>query len=224
MTKPRVLIGDDHKLVVEGLKSVLARDFEIIGVAGNGRELVEEAERLRPDAILLDISMPLLNGIEATRQVKRVLPSTKVVIVTQNTDRAYVQAAFRNGASAYIAKDCVVSELVNAINQALSGYFYVTPALRKSPAPAEINLRENPSDLFGESLTPRQREVLQLVAEGKANKEIASMLGVSIKTVEYHKANLMEGLGLRTTAELTRYAIERGMIAVSPIHTAASLN
>jgi DNA-binding NarL/FixJ family response regulator len=216
MSKPRILLGDDHKLVLEGLQSVLAREFEIVGIAFDGRELVAEAERLRPHAVLLDISMPLLNGIEAARQIKRLLPATKIVFVTQIADRAYVQAAFRDGASAYVLKDSVVSELVNAVNQALNGFFYVSPSVRKSIPESELTAQANPGELFGEALTPRQREVLQLVAEGKANKEIATVLGVSIKTVEYHKANLMEELGLHTTAELTRYAIERGVITLQP--------
>jgi DNA-binding NarL/FixJ family response regulator len=212
MVKPRVLLGDDHHLIVEGLRSVLARDFDVVGVASNGRELVSEAERLKPDAVLLDISMPLLNGIEAARQIKEILPASKLVFVTQASDRAYVQTAFRVGASGYVLKQSLASELVDALRDVLEGNYYITPILRKGIPEVLFRSQENPGELFGTSLTPRQREVLQLVAEGKSNKEIATELNVSVKTVEFHKGSIMEELRLHTTAELTRYAIEHGIV------------
>lgn len=212
MSKPRVLLGDDHHLIVEGMKSVLANDFDVVGVASNGRDLLTEAQRLKPDAVLLDISMPLLNGIEAARQIKQILPASKLVFVTQASDRAYVQTAFRIGASGYVLKQSLAGELVNALREVLAGAYYITPLLRKGIPEQLFNSQQNPSELFGETLTPRQREVLQLVAEGKSNKEIASVLEISIKTVEFHKAAIMQGLGLHNTAELTRYAIEQGLV------------
>jgi DNA-binding NarL/FixJ family response regulator len=212
MSRFRVLIGDDHSLILEGIRSVLAHEFEVVGVATNGRELVSEAERLKPDAILLDVSMPILNGMEAARQIKQAVPGSKLVFVTQTSDRAYVQAALRIGATGYVLKQSVASELVEALHAVLSGQYYITPMVRRGIPEALFHPQRNPSELFGEALTPRQREVLQLVAEGKANKEIAAVLNISTKTVEFHKAALMGELGLRNTAELTRYAIEHGIV------------
>lgn len=197
--------------MLEGLRSVLSADFDIVGVASNGRDLVAEAERLKPDAVLLDVSMPLLNGMEAARRIRQAVPRSKLVFVTQVADRAYVEAALELGASSYVLKECVVQELVTAVLDALDGRFYITPLLRKGIPESLFYSRQNPKELFGHALTPRQREVLQLVAEGKSNKEIAVVLDVSIKTVEYHKTGLMDTLGLRTTAELTRYAISHKM-------------
>lgn len=211
MTRPRILLGDDHDLVIEGLRSLLTKDFDVIGVASNGRELVTETERLKPDAVLVDVSMPVLNGMEAARQIKTATPGVKLLFVTQKADREYVQAAFRIGASGYILKQSAVGELIPALREILSGHYYIAPSLRKVMSEAGTGPQRNPADLFGAALTMRQREVLQLVAEGKANKEIATLLNVSIKTVDYHKARIMDELGLRTTAELTRYAIEHGI-------------
>jgi DNA-binding NarL/FixJ family response regulator len=212
MPKPRVLLGDDHALIIEGLKSLLAKEFEVVGIATNGRDLVTAAERLKPDAVLLDVSMPVLNGMEATRQIKSIAPTIKIVFITQKSEREYVQAAFRFGASAYVLKQSVVAEVVPAIREALAGRYYVTASLLNGIPDALVNPSRNPSELFGGALTVRQREVLQLVAEGKSNKEIAAVLNVSLKTVDFHKARLMDELGLHTTAELTRYAIEHGII------------
>jgi DNA-binding NarL/FixJ family response regulator len=212
MPKPHVLLADDHALIIEGLKSLLAKEFEIVGIATNGRDLVTATERLKPDAVLLDVSMPVLNGMEATRQIKSIAPAVKIVFITQKSEREYVQAAFRFGASAYVLKQSVAGEVVPALREALAGRYYVTPSLLNGVSGGLVNPHRNPSELFGGSLTVRQREVLQLIAEGKSNKEIAAVLNVSIKTVDFHKARLMDQLGLHTTAELTRYAIEHGII------------
>jgi DNA-binding NarL/FixJ family response regulator len=211
MARPRILLGDDHGLIIEGLRSILTKEFDVVGVASNGRELVAETERLKPDAVLIDVSMPVLNGMEAARQIKNVTPNVKLLFVTQKADREYVQAAFRIGASGYILKQSAVGELVPALREILSGHYYIAPALRRGIAEGLTAPQRNPAELFGAALTSRQREVLQLVAEGKANKEIAAVLNVSIKTVDYHKGRIMDELGLRTTAELTRYAIEHGI-------------
>ena len=214
-TKARVLIADDHPLIVEGLRKVLATEFEVVGIAGDGVSLVTQAEHLKPDLILLDIAMPLLNGVEAARRVRTIAPLSRIVFVTQKTDREYVQIAFRSGASGYVVKQSAAGELVLALHEALAGRYYVSPLVRKGIA-EKLNPLQNPGDLFESGLTGRQREVLQLVAEGKAAKEIAALLDISVKTVEYHKAGIMETLGLRSTAELTRYAIEHGMVPYQP--------
>lgn len=215
MPRPRIMLADDHGIIIEGLSSLLAKDFDIVGTASNGQELVSEAQRLRPDIILLDVSMPLLNGIEAARQIKAALPSTKILFVSQKSGREYVQAALVNGASGYLLKQDAVTEVPKALHEVLSGAYYVTQSLRAGIPDALFYSQKNPSELFGQPLTPRQREVLQLVAEGKSNKEIATILNISVKTVDFHKSGIMDELSLRTTAELTRYAIEHGIVDAS---------
>lgn len=213
MSKARVLIADDHALVAEGLKSLLAEEYEIVGISPNGRRLVADAGLLKPDVIVLDIGMPELNGVEAAIQLGKLAPKTKLVFVTQQIDAQYLRAAFRAGGVAYVAKQSATEELLTAIRQALAGMVYVTPLLRN--ALPNISLREirQGADIFAGELTPRQREVLQLVAEGKTVKEISASLHISPKTVEFHKNAIMNEIGLRTTADLTRYAISRGLIS-----------
>jgi DNA-binding NarL/FixJ family response regulator len=210
MPPPRVLIGDDHAILVEGIRKLLETEYDITGSAADGRELVLLACELQPDIVLLDIGMPLLNGIEAARQIRRECPRARIVVLTQQSDRRYVQEAFRAGVHGYILKQSAASELAAALKEVLKGHYYVTRTL--APEDGPINPGINPAELFGGGLTPRQREVLQLVAEGKAAKEIASIIGISVKTVEFHKAAIMDELGLRTTAELTRYAIRHGIV------------
>lgn len=212
MPRPRILLGDDHALIIEGLRSLLSKDFEVVAVASNGRDVVAETERFKPDVVLLDVSMPVLNGMEAARQIRRSMPQVKLLFVTQKSDRECIQAAFRIGASGYVLKQSVVGEVGQALNDVLAGRYYVTPVLLNGIPDALFHPQQNPSELFGQTLTPRQREVLQLVAEGKSNKEIAKILNVSIKTIDFHKAGITEELGLHSTAELTRYAIERGIV------------
>ena len=210
----RLLLGDDHALMLEGLTRLLAGEFDIVGTAVDGRTLVSEAERLKPDVVVLDIGMPEMNGIEAARRLNRSLPSCKLVFITQQLDPAYVHAAFAAGARAYVAKQSASKELVEAIRRALRGYYYVTPlAGEKAAQLAALDPGRNPAEFFGIALTPRQREVLQLVAEGKTTKEISSLLHISPKTVEFHRNSLMDELGVRNIAELTRYAISRGIIS-----------
>ena len=212
MKQPRLVIADDHHILVEGVRRILESEYEIAGVASNGRELVEITLREQPDAIVLDVGMPLLNGIEATRQIRQSMPNAKVVILTQQTDRAYVHEAFRAGGFAYVLKQSAADELLLAVREALEGRYYVSPAITTDEVRARFEPLKNPSELFGGHLTPRQREVLQLVAEGKGAKEIAAIMSISVKTVEFHKAAIMDELGLRTTAELTRYALEHGIV------------
>ncbi len=209
----RLLLADDHGLMLEGLSRLLSGEFEIVGTATNGRALVADAERLQPDVVVLDIGMPEMNGIEAARRVSKSLPRCKIVFVTQQLDPAYVHAAFAAGAKAYVAKQSASDELVTAIHRALHDRYYVTPQVGPRAAElAALDTSRNPAEFFGGALTPRQREVLQLVAEGKTTKEISAALNISPKTVEFHRNSLMDELGVRTTAELTRYAISHGIV------------
>jgi DNA-binding NarL/FixJ family response regulator len=211
--RKRILLGDDHSLMLEGLTRLLEAEFDVVGMALNGRQLLELAENLKPDVIVLDIGMPELNGIEAARRLSKFLPSAKIVFVTQQLDPAYLRAAFALGAKAYVAKQTAAGELITAIQLAIRDRYYVTPlAGQEASQYIAQNPSLNPAEMFGGKLTPRQREVLQLVAEGKSTKEISSTLGISPKTVEFHRNSLMDELGMRTIAELTRYAISQGMI------------
>ncbi len=213
MNRPRVLLADDHAMVREGLMRVLEPHVEVVAAVGDGRAAVTETERLRPDVTLLDIGLPLLNGVEAGAQIHAAAPDSKIIFLSQQSGKEYVQAAFRIGGSGYILKNAAAAELVTGIAEVLAGNRYLSVELRQrygdiEPAPNGGTDRA----LFSNNLTPRQREVLQLVAEGKTAKEIAQLLNISTKTVEFHKAAVMDELGMRTTAELTRYAIEQGML------------
>ena len=210
MTRPRVLLADDHMLVIDGLRRILEPECEVVGAVEDGRSLLLEAERLKPDIILLDISMPLLNGVEAARKLRQTVPAAKLIFVTMHADATYVTGAFRAGASGYVLKRCASMELVSAIQEVLKGHTYITPLVRQDivgDAPASSLW---PGEVSGE-LTERQREVVQLVAEGHPVKEIATILNISRKTVAFHKSNVMRRLGLRSTAELTKYALEHGL-------------
>ena len=209
-----ILIADDHALMLEGLTRLLESEYDVIGTAPNGRALLDEAERLKPNVIVLDVGMPELNGIEAARKLAKIVPAAKLVFVTQQLSREYVHAAFAAGAKAYVAKQSAASELIAAIRLAIADRYYVTPlAGAEAARVTSENPAQNPAELFGSKLTPRQREVLQLVAEGKSTKEISSALGISTKTVEFHRNSLMDELGVRSIAELTRYAIAQGIIS-----------
>ncbi len=211
MNRPRVLLADDHTMILAGLRSLLESDFDLVGTAEDGRALVEAATHLKPDVILMDISMPIMNGLEAARQLKRLVPQSKIIFLTMHGDVSYVKEAFRVGASGYLIKRSAAPELLSAIHEVLKGRTYVTPLVTKDMLDSFFE-PTTPLDKLNCKLTPRQREVLQLVAEGHSNKEIATILGVSTKTVEFHKYNLMQALGIRTTAELTQYAIRHGYI------------
>jgi len=209
---PDVVIADDHQLVLEGLKRMVENECRVVGTATNGRELVALADTLRPDIILLDVAMPLLNGIEAARQIKARNPGMKFIFITMQLSREYIREAFEAGASGYVLKQAAASELVAAIRQVSEGEFFLSPTACGRFLGYQPATDENPSRLFS-ALTPRQREVLQLVAEGRSAKQIASLLFISIKTVEFHKKRLMEELNLGGTAELVRYAVEHGWVA-----------
>jgi len=208
--RPRVLIADDHRIVAEGLRGLLEPEFELVGVVEDGRALLGAAETLRPDVIVADISMPLLNGIEAVRQIKKTHCDIKVVFLTMHPNVTYAASAFEAGASGYVLKHSAPAELVTAIQRALNGKTYVTPLI----AGEFLQFyKAHPNQLSNESgkLTQRQREVLQLLAEGHSAKDIAVVLDISARTVEFHKYRIMDNLGITTVAELVQYAIRHGI-------------
>jgi DNA-binding NarL/FixJ family response regulator len=212
MSRPRILLGDDHTLVLDGFRKLLEDQCEIVGVAEDGRTLLRMAQELEPDIVTLDISMPQLNGVDAARKLKKVLPRTHLIFVTMHDDPAYVNEAFKAGASGYLLKRSAGSELRQAIQSVMDGQCYVTPLVAKGLVQSVIS-RGRPPVLQDKSLTARQREVLQLVAEGMTVKQIASTLNLSPKTVEFHKSQIMTQLDLHTTAELTKYALVHGLLA-----------
>jgi len=210
MKKPRLLLADDHTILVEGLKALLAPEFDVVATAGDGRAVLEAAEKHQPDLILLDISMPGLNGIEAARRLKQSNPDAKLIILTMHGDLSYVSAAFHAGASGYVLKQSAATELVTALHEVASRRRYVSSLIEERLG-AEVPAFLRRSKTLAADLTSRQREVLQLVAEGRVRKEIAQILGVSVKTVEFHKQKITEKLGIHTDAALTAYAIRHGI-------------
>jgi DNA-binding NarL/FixJ family response regulator len=205
--RARVLLADDHALVSAGISKLLEHDFDLVGNVADGRALVAAVRERHPDVILLDISMPVLNGLEAARQIRKDSPTAKLIFVTVHSDTPYVIEAFRAGASGYVLKRSAAAELLTAVHQVLDNNVYLTPLIRGA---AVEDFLKAPSDQ-GPLLSKRQREVLQLVAEGHSAKEIAKSLKISSKTVEFHKGLIMKKLDLHSTAELTRYAIENGI-------------
>ena len=214
MKKPRVLLADDHTLVLEGFQKLLEEHCELVGAVEDGRALVETAAQTRPDLILLDISMPRLNGIDAAKKLKKLLPDVKLIFVTMHADAAYINEAFRAGASGYLLKQSAATELMQAVHSVMSENFYVTPLIAKDVVTSFLNPAQLSSGTLGD-LTTRQREILQLVAEGFSAKEIADQLQVSHRTVEFHKAKIMEQLGLHTTVDLIKYAMAHGLISAT---------
>jgi len=212
MSKPRVLLADDHTLVLDGFRKLLEDHCEIVGAVEDGRALLEAAERCQPDVITLDISMPQLNGIDAARRLRKIAPQAKLIFVTMHADQAYISEAFKSGASGYLLKRSAGSELVQAIHTVMNGNYYVTSLIAKDLVHSALASGRAPV-IQRDTLTVRQREVLQLVAEGRTVKEIAGILDISPKTVEFHKSQLMEQLDLHTTAELTKYALTHGLIS-----------
>jgi len=210
--RPRLLLADDHTLLLDGLRMMLEPEFELAGVVEDGQSLLTAAAKLKPDLILLDIAMPALNGIDAARQLRRIVPSAKLIFLTMHADADYITEAFRTGASGYLLKRSAASELMNAIREVLNGRSYISPILGSDRVEL-MNAASRPGQTFAERLTPRQREVLQLVAEGRSRKEIAALLRISVKTVEFHKTRIMTELDIHTSAGLTRYAIDHGIAA-----------
>jgi DNA-binding NarL/FixJ family response regulator len=208
MTKPRVLLADDHRMVAEGLKGLLVEEFELVGIVEDGRALVAAARKLRPDVIVADISMPQMNGLDALAHLKRDNPAVRVVFLTMHRDAAYARRALEAGASGFVLKHSAPAELVLAVHAALQGRTFITPDLA-----AEVfrTAKDKDADPLA-TLTPRQREILQFLAEGKSAKTIAAALGLSARTVEFHKYTLMDALGMESSAELIRFAVKHGLV------------
>jgi DNA-binding NarL/FixJ family response regulator len=213
MNKPSILLADDHTLFVEALHNVLEPEFTLVGEVGDGRALLEAAPRLLPDVILLDLSMPLLNGIDAAYQLRRLVPDTKLLFLSMHGDATYVTEAFRAGAAGYVLKRSTATELPQAIRAVLRGQLYISPMLAKDMLDPLLHSKRSLT-APQKQLTIRQREVLQLVAEGRSLKEIATILCVSVKTVEFHKTRIVKQLGLSRTADLTKYAVTHGLVPV----------
>jgi DNA-binding NarL/FixJ family response regulator len=210
MKRPRVLIADDHSLILTGIRALLEAECEVVGQVEDGRALVEEALRLRPDLVILDISLPLLNGIEAARQIRKAWPEAKLLFLTMHSDPFYLREALQAGALGYLLKSSANEELQKAVGEVLKGQNYVTESI---PWQVRDTLSTPSGRLVrSTSLTARQKEVLQLLAEGRGNKEIAGLLGVSVKTVEFHRSQLMRTLGVHTAAELARFAVRLGLV------------
>jgi len=207
MTRPRILIADDHKMLVQGLASLLEEEFDLVATVNDGQSLIEEATRLKPDVILVDISMPVLNGLDAVRRLDPQL-GIKVIFLTMHADPRLMAEAFRCGAMGYVVKQAGGGDLVFAIRQVLEGHKYVSPMV--APEWNESVL-EHGDDKLRMNLTPRKREVLQLLSEGCTMKEIASRLGISARTAESYKYDIMSDLGVESTAELIQYAVKLGL-------------
>lgn len=207
---PRIVLADDHPMVLEGVARLVEDFGEVVGKVEDGRSLLEVASHLNPDVVIMDISMPSLNGLESARHLQKLVPRCKIIFLTMHADSAYITAAFEAGASGYLLKRSAGSELQLAVKTVLAGHRYVTPlALR-----GEVSLYDlvgGGKSLF-KLLTPRQREVLQLIAEGRSTKAMASLLNISTKTVEFHKAKVMETLGMHTIPELTQFAVASGLV------------
>jgi DNA-binding NarL/FixJ family response regulator len=210
--RSRILIADDHTLVAELCQKLLATEFEVVGIVSNGRAMVRAATELTPSVVVVDVGMPVLNGLDAGEQVKKMLPAVKLVYLTVNSDPSIAAEAFRRGGSAYLLKTCAAAELVTAVREVLRGNSYMSRTLSKD---AVNYLRRHEKEMLdeGNRLTERQREVLQLVAEGKGMKEIGATLNMTIRTVAFHKYRIMEVLGAKNTAELVRYAVRNHVIA-----------
>ena len=209
MSRARILLADDHAMLLDAFKALLDPEFEVVGTVTDGRALLAECSRLHPDVVLVDIAMPLLNGLDAGRQLLAERRGIKLIYLTMNPDPDLASEALRLGASGYVLKSSAGSELTQAIREVLRGRTYITPLITRDVVGSLIHKRPTPV------LTPRQREILQLVAEGFSAKEIADQLKVSHRTVEFHKAKVMEQLDLHTTTDLVKYAIAHGLITVS---------
>jgi DNA-binding NarL/FixJ family response regulator len=208
MTRPRILMADDHLMLLEAFKALLEPDFDVVGTVTDGRALLEEFSRLHPDVVLLDVAMPLLNGLDAGRQLKAQRRSVKLIYLTMNPDPDLAGEALRLGASGYVLKSSAAQELKQAIQEALRGRSYITPLITRDVVGSLIQQGTSRNEL-----TTRQREVLQLLAEGKSMKEAAAILDLTPRTVAFHKYRMMEQLRLRTSAELVKFAVQQGVVA-----------
>ncbi len=214
--KQKVVIAEDHAILRDGLKSLLTSnmDFEIVGEAEDGREAIRCVERLKPDLIIMDLSMPRMNGMEAIREIKRISKDIKVVVLTVHKNEEYILATFKAGADGYVLKDSSYNELIMAIRSVLKGKRYISPEISDKVLEGYIEGKERLKQKTSwELLTPREREILKLIAEGYRNREIAEELCISVKTVEKHRSNIMEKLNLHNVQALTTFAIEKGLVS-----------
>jgi DNA-binding NarL/FixJ family response regulator len=211
MNRVKILLADDHVLIAQALSHLLQAEFDVVGTVSDGRALLKTAGERKPDVVVVDIGMPLLNGLDAAEQLKTLHPQIKIIFLTQNREPRFAVEAFRRGASGYLLKDSAASELTLAISEALRGRSYVSPVIAKGMADETSASHGSPP--LGRDLSGREREVLQLLAEGKSMKEVAAELDISPRTVEFHKYRIMELLGVRTNAELVQQAIKLGLIA-----------
>jgi DNA-binding NarL/FixJ family response regulator len=210
--RPRVLLADDHQMLVDALKRILEPRCEVVGTVSDGRELLKAAPRLQPEIVVLDIAMPQLNGLDAARHLRPVMPKLKFIFMTMNEDPDLVGEAFRSGASAFLLKQAAAFELMLAIEKVVKGGSYVTPSAAEGQA--KISLREPRARQHMAEPTPRQREVIQLLAEGHSMKEVASILRITKRTVAAHKYALMDFLQLKTNADVVQYAIKHRIISI----------
>jgi DNA-binding NarL/FixJ family response regulator len=208
MTRPRILMADDHLMLLEAFKALLEPDYDVVGTATDGRALLEEFSRLHPDVVVLDVAMPLLNGLDAGRQLKAQRRSVKLIYLTMNPDPDLASEALRLGASGYVLKSSAAQELKQAIQEALRGRSYITPLITRDVVGSLVQQGTSRNEL-----TARQREVLQLLAEGKSMKEAAAILDLTPRTVAFHKYRMMEQLRLKTSAELVKFAVQQGVVA-----------
>ena len=205
----RVVLADDHVLVRQGLRSLLEREkFQVVAEASDGQELLRLAETHHPDIAVMDISMPTLNGIEAARELGRSSPQTKTILLTQHEEEQYIHEALEVGVKGYVLKSQIASDLIHAMQQVSRGGIYLSPGVSRAVVDAYRSKSERPSD----PLSGRERQVLQLIAEGKSTKDVASLLGISVKTAESHRSRLMQKLDIHETASLVRYAVRRGLV------------
>ena len=214
MRRKRVLLADDHTLLLDAFAKLLEPECDVVGTVADGRALLAAAEELKPDVVVLDIAMPLLNGLDAGRQLKKALPDVKLIFLTMNQDPAIAAEAFRAGASGFLLKTSAGSELVKAIEEATSGRSYVTPLIMQDLV--EVLMLDPKQRKSAADLTPRQREVLQLLAEGRSMKEAARILKVAPRTIAYHKYRIMERFWLKSNAELIQFAIQHVVVSVQP--------
>jgi DNA-binding NarL/FixJ family response regulator len=210
MSRPRVLLADDHTLLLEAFQKLLADECDIVGAVSNGRELLTAAAQVKPDVVVVDVTMPLLNGIDAARQLKQSLPSTRIIFLTMNEDPDLAAEAFRAGAAAYLLKRSAASELVTAIHEVMRHRSYITPLVAEGMVESLLNAPDGGHQAH--RLTPRQREILQLTAEGRSMKEVAAILNIAPRTVAFHKYRIMEQLHVKNTAELIQYAIKHHIV------------
>jgi len=216
MKKPRVLIADNYPLVLDGFRRLLERDYKIVGTVRNGQALLAAAKQRCPDLVLLDINLPVLNGFEAAKRLQAARVETKIMFISMHASPLYVVEAIKAGASGYLLKTCELKEVRAAIKNVLAGGKYITPAVAHSTVQLILDHPSGQKRGMLSKLTVRQKDVLRLLSEGKALKEIADTLHVSVKTVEFHKRELCQRVGLRTTAELTRLAVAEGLISADP--------